>query len=82
MRKFLQILTILTVNLFPVSCMDKENQEVEDDLKSSCEQAQDIISDCIKGRVYLESCNDSSEDVLGILSAKGCEEVLKILKGV
>ena len=59
-----------------------ENQEVEDDLKSSCEQAQDIISDCIKGRVYLESCNDSSEDVLGILSAKGCEEVLKILKGV
>lgn len=82
MRKFIQILTILTVNIFPVSCMEKENQDGEDDFKSSCEQVKDIISDCIKGKIYLESCNDSSEDVLDILSAKGCEEVVKILKGV
>ena len=81
MRKLIQILILLTVNLFPVSCMDKEKQNVGV-LKTPCQQAQDVISDCIGGRVYLESCNDESEDVLGILSAKGCEEVLKILKGV
>ena len=80
MKKLIQILILLTVNLFPVSCVDKDLQD-EVGVQSSCEQAQDIISDCIGGRIYLESCNDGSEDVLEILSAKGCEEVLLILKG-
>ena len=78
MRKLIQILILLTINLLPVSCMDQDVGEI----KPPCEQAKDIISECIGGRIHFESCNDDSKDVLEILSAKGCQEVLTILKGV
>ena len=73
-----QIIILLIANLIPVSCMEKE--VAPEQQKSICDQAKDIISECVGGRVYISSCG-RNEDAKRIISAKDCDEVLTLLKG-
>ena len=79
MKKIILSLAVIVINLFPVSCMET-NDSTKGEFKSVCEQAQEVISECIGNSIYIQSCGEG-RDASRIIKAKDCEEVLKILRG-
>lgn len=78
-KKIILSLVVIAINILPVSCMET-NDSTKEGFKSVCEQAQEVISECIGNSIFIKSCGEG-RDASRIIKAKDCEEVLKILRG-